>query len=102
MRRDGAALARWVDPFPKPSYLFALVAGRLVADRAAASHAFRARRAAAGLGRAGQRGQDRSRDAFAGARDPLDEERFGLELDLDRFMIVAVGDFNMGRWRTRG
>ena len=31
-----------------------------------------------------------------------DEQRFGLELDLERFMIVAVSDFNMGRWRTRG
>lgn len=99
---DGWHFARWEDPFPKPSYLFALVAAKLAAlecEEVTAS----GRRVTlqvwveeADLGRAGH--------AMASLIKAMrwDEERFGLELDLDRFMIVAVSDFNMGAMENKG
>jgi aminopeptidase N len=94
--------AVWEDPYAKPSYLFALVAGRFVA------HESTWRRAS---GRdallqvwvdPGHR--ERTAHAMASLRAALawDEARFGLELDLDRFMIVASNDFNMGAMENKG
>ncbi len=94
--------ARWEDPFPKPSYLFAVVAGRLEVTQ---------RRLNTGSGRevllqiwVEPGNQDKTGHAMQSLVRAIrwDEERFGLELDLDRFMIVAVGDFNMGAMENKG
>jgi aminopeptidase N len=99
---DGRHYAKWEDPFRKPSYLFALVAGKLGAleDKI--------------VSRSGKEKllqvwvEPHDLDKTRHAMDSLihairwDEERFGLELDLDRFMIVAVGDFNMGAMENKG
>ena len=99
---DGRHFATWEDPFPKPSYLFALVAGRLVV---------RERRIATRSGRPALLQiwvEPGNEDKTGHAMDALerairwDEARFGLELDLERFMIVAVGDFNMGAMENKG
>ncbi|MBO6899738.1 MAG: aminopeptidase N [Rhizobiaceae bacterium] len=98
----GKHYAVWHDPHPKPSYLFALVAGDLglVAD----SFTTRSGREVA-LGIYVEKGKE-TRAAFA--MDALkrsmrwDEERFGREYDLDVFNIVAVSDFNMGAMENKG
>ncbi|MDR0702021.1 MAG: aminopeptidase N [Azoarcus sp.] len=99
---DGWHYARWEDPFPKPSYLFALVAARLVALE-------REVQTASGRKALLQVWVEEGNIERAGhALDSLvkamrwDEEQFGLELDLDRFMIVAVADFNMGAMENKG
>ena len=99
---DGRHFAKWHDPFPKPSYLFALVAGDLVAreqpirTRAGRDHLLQiyVRR----------RDLDKTEHAMNSlvASIVWDEARFGLALDLDRFMIVAVGDFNLGAMENKG
>jgi aminopeptidase N len=99
---DGRHYAKWEDPFPKPSYLFALVAGNLAAIERRVS----TRSGRPVLLQVYTEKRDLSKAGYA--LDSLerslrwDEERFGLELDLDRFMIVAVGDFNMGAMENKG
>ncbi len=99
---DGRHYAKWDDPFPKPSYLFALVAGRLSwIERHARTKSGRpvllqVYTEARDLPKAGH-----ALDSLERAMR-WDERRFGLELDLDRFMIVAVGDFNMGAMENKG
>ncbi len=99
--QGGRHRAIWDDPFPKPSYLFALVAGNLakVEDR------FRTMN-----GREVQlviHVEEKDLDKCAHAMDSLkrsmrwDEERFGREYDLDVFHIVAVDDFNMGAMENK-
>jgi aminopeptidase N len=98
----GRHYAVWEDPFPKPSYLFALVAGTF--DRITDNFTTMS-------------GRDIKLDIFvdpgdAGrasyAMDALqrsmkwDEEAFGREYDLDRFMVVAVRDFNFGAMENKG
>jgi len=99
---NGRHWAEWHDPFAKPCYLFALVAGDLscVEDRfttmsgravtlrifTEAHHIHQCGHAMASLKRAMR----------------WDEQRFGLEYDLDLFMIVAVDDFNMGAMENKG
>jgi aminopeptidase N len=101
---DGAArhYAVWDDPFPKPSYLFAVVAGRL----AATERTLRTRSGREVLLQVWVEpgNEDRTGHAMQSLVEAIrwDEERFGLELDLDRFMIVAVGDFNMGAMENKG
>ncbi len=94
--------ARWVDPFPKPSYLFALVAGRLVATE----QQLRTRSGRDVLLQVWVEpgNEDKTAHAMRSLVRSIrwDEDRFGLELDLDRFMIVAVGDFNMGAMENKG
>ncbi|WP_295806218.1 aminopeptidase N [uncultured Nitratireductor sp.] len=98
----GRHFAIWHDPFPKPSYLFALVAGDLgvVTD----SFTTASGREVA-LGVYVEHGKEK-RAAYA--MDALkrsmrwDEERFGREYDLDVFNIVAVSDFNMGAMENKG
>ena len=94
--------ATWDDPFPKPSYLFALVAGRLVATE---------QRLTTMSGRevllqvwVEPGNEDRTDHAMQSLIRAIrwDETRYGLELDLDRFMIVAVSDFNMGAMENKG
>jgi aminopeptidase N len=98
----GRHFAVWHDPYPKPSYLFALVGG----DLACVEDHFRT-----------MSGRDvtlriyveHGKEARCGyAMDSLkrsmrwDEEKFGREYDLDIFMIVAVSDFNMGAMENKG
>jgi aminopeptidase N len=99
---DNRFFAEWEDPFPKPCYLFALVAGHLdvLADRfITMSGREVALRVFVDPGQA-------SRAAYA--LDSLkramkwDEDAFGREYDLDLFMIVAVRDFNFGAMENKG
>lgn len=99
---DGKHFAVWHDPFPKPSYLFALVAGAL--GKVAGSFTTMSGRKVE-LGIYVEPGKER----LAGyAMDALkrsmkwDEEAFGREYDLDVFNIVAVSDFNMGAMENKG
>ncbi len=99
---DGRHYALWEDPFRKPSYLFALVAGKLVCEE----QTIRLKSGREALLQVWV--EDGNLDKTSHAMESLirsirwDEERFGLELDLDRFMIVAVGDFNMGAMENKG
>ena len=99
---DGRHWAKWADPFKKPAYLFAVVAGKLDVLR----DSFRT---ASGrdvqLAIYVEPGKlDQCPHAMAALQKSMkwDEERFGLECDLDHYMIVAVGDFNMGAMENKG
>src|SRR5438132_7824163 len=99
---DGRHWAKWVDPHPKPSYLFALVAGDLVAFRD--EFTTRSGRVVP-LAIWVRRGdEDKCGHAMASLKKAMrwDEETFGLEYDLDVFNIVAVSDFNMGAMENKG
>jgi aminopeptidase N len=99
---NGRHWVKWSDPFPKPSYLFALVAAKL--DRL--EDAFTTR--------SGRRVQlaiyvdpgklDQCGFAMQALKRAMkwDEETFGLEVDLDQYSIVAVGDFNAGAMENKG
>jgi len=98
----GRHWAKWNDPFRKPAYLFAVVAGKLDVLR----DSFRT---ASGrdvqLAIYVEPGKlDQCPHAMAALQKSMkwDEERFGLECDLDHYMIVAVGDFNMGAMENKG
>jgi aminopeptidase N len=99
---DGRHFAKWVDPFKKPCYLFALVAGNLVAreqritTRSGSEHLLQV------FVRPGD--LDKTEHAMHSlmASVAWDEARFGLPLDLERFMIVATSDFNMGAMENKG
>ena len=99
---DGMHYAVWKDPFKKPSYLFALVAGDLK-DR---SEKFTLKNGKEVLLQiwTEERNYERSAHALESLKKAIrwDEERFGLELDLDRFMIVATDDFNFGAMENKG
>ncbi len=99
---DGRHFARWEDPFRKPSYLFALVAGNLVkiedlfttrSGRKVALEIF-----------VEERNRDKCDHAMVSLKKAMqwDEALFGLEYDLDIYMIVAVDDFNMGAMENKG
>jgi aminopeptidase N len=99
---NGRHRVTWTDPHPKPCYLFALVAGDLVAvkDR----FVTRSGRAVE-LGIWVRRGdEDRCAHAMQSLKTAMkwDEEVFGLEYDLDVFNIAAVSDFNMGAMENKG
>jgi len=99
---EGRHYAKWVDPFRKPSYLFALVAGRLVSreqrirSRSGNEHLLQV------YVRPGD--MDKTEHAMVSLMKSVvwDEARFGLSLDLERFMIVATSDFNMGAMENKG
>ena len=99
---EGRAFAAWFDPHPKPSYLFALVAG----DLAVVEDTFVTMSEHEVTLKIFVEHGNESRTAYA--MDALkrsmkwDEERFGREYDLDIFMIVAVSDFNMGAMENKG
>ena len=99
---DGRHYAKWEDPFKKPSYLFALVAARLVCQE----ETFRLADGRDALLQVWVEdgNLDKTDYAMQSLKNSIrwDEERFGLELDLDRFMIVAVSDFNMGAMENKG
>ena len=99
---NGRHWVRWHDPFKKPSYLFALVAG----DLALTEDSF--------ITLSGRKvdlqiftehhNADKTAHAMASLKRAMqwDEETFGLEYDLDIYMIVAVDDFNMGAMENKG
>ncbi len=94
--------ARWIDPHPKPSYLFALVAGDLVAVRD--RFTTRSGREVA-LAIYVRRGDEAScGHAMQALKTAMhwDEDVYGLEYDLDVFNIAAVSDFNMGAMENKG
>jgi aminopeptidase N len=99
---EGRHFATWVDPHKKPSYLFALVAGKLVCreqritSRAGKDHLLQVYVRPGDL--------DKTEHAMNSlmASVAWDEARFGLSLDLERFMIVATSDFNMGAMENKG
>ncbi|WP_310599582.1 aminopeptidase N [Desulfobulbus sp.] len=99
---DGRHYATWHDPFPKPCYLFALVAGNLVHIRD--SFTTRSSRIVDLRIYVEERNQDKCGHAMRALQKAMrwDEERFGREYDLDTFMIVAVDDFNMGAMENKG
>ncbi len=99
---DGRHEATWNDPFRKPAYLFALVAGDL--ERVEDQFVTRSGRKVkleifVNHGKA-----HRTAHAMESLKRAMkwDEERFGLEYDLDIFMIVAVDDFNFGAMENKG
>jgi aminopeptidase N len=99
---DGRHFATWHDPFPKPSYLFALVAG----DLAVLEDSFTTmtgRRVALEI-YSTSRNLPRCRHAMASLKRAFqwDEERFGLEYDLDTFMLFCADDLNMGAMENKG
>ena len=99
---DGTHWAEWHDPWPKPSYLFALVAGDLVANHSTFT-TMSGRKVDLNIWvRDGD--QDRTHHAMQALKDSMkwDEEVFGREYDLDLFNIVAVSDFNMGAMENKG
>ncbi|WP_374316264.1 aminopeptidase N [Aquabacterium sp.] len=99
---NGKHYAVWVDPHPKPCYLFALVAADLVRreqrirTRSGKDHLLQIYVRAGDL--------DKTEHAMNSliASIVWDEAKFGLSLDLERFMIVAVSDFNMGAMENKG
>jgi aminopeptidase N len=98
----GRHFAVWEDPFPKPCYLFALVAGDLVflqdefVTRSGRTIDLRIYVEA--------RNREKCDHAMVSLKKSMawDEEVFGLEYDLDTYMIVAVDDFNMGAMENKG
>ena len=99
---NGRHYAKWEDPFKKPSYLFALVAGKLVCQE----EIFMLNSGRKVLLQVWVEpgNLDKTQHAMESLKHSIrwDHERFGLELDLDRFMIVAVSDFNMGAMENKG
>ena len=99
---DGRHWVRWYDPFSKPCYLFALVAGHLqfiedrFVTRSGRTVTLRIYVEPANIGQC-DHAMYSLRQAMA-----WDEQRFGLEYDLDLYQIVAVGDFNMGAMENKG
>jgi aminopeptidase N len=98
----GRHFAKWVDPHKKPCYLFALVAGQLVCreqrivSRGGKEHLLQVYVRPGDL--------DKTEHAMNSlmASVTWDEARFNLPLDLERFMIVATSDFNMGAMENKG
>ncbi|MFA5598504.1 MAG: aminopeptidase N [Pusillimonas sp.] len=99
---DGRQQAVWEDPHPKPCYLFALVAGDF--DCREQSITTRSGRTALLQVYSDKGDYDRTAWALECLHRSVtwDESRFNLELDLDRFMIVAARDFNMGAMENKG
>jgi aminopeptidase N len=99
---DGRHFAKWVDPHRKPSYLFALVAGLLVSreqritTRGGKDHLLQVYVRPGDLDKT-----EHAMNSLMASVD-WDEKRFGLPLDLERFMIVATSDFNMGAMENKG
>src|SRR4051812_11156198 len=94
---SGPGWAKFHDPFPKPSYLFALVAANLEV----LEDEYQGKKLYVYV-------EPGKLDQAAWSMDCLkrsiawDERRFGLELDLDQYKIVAVGDFNSGAMENKG
>lgn len=98
----GLHWAKWHDPFPKPSYLFAVVAG----DLACATDEFRTMsgRLVQLLVYVEHHNADKCGHALVSLKKAMqwDEQVYGREYDLNAYMIVAVDDFNMGAMENKG
>ena len=99
---DGRHFVTWHDPYPKPSYLFALVAGDLGALEDSYT-TMSGRRVALKI-YSTPRNLPRCRHAMESLKRSFrwDEQRFGREYDLDAFMIFCADDFNMGAMENKG
>ncbi|WP_305844230.1 aminopeptidase N [Photobacterium leiognathi] len=99
---NGRHWVQWQDPFPKPSYLFALVAGDF--DVLRDNYTTMSGRNVELEIFVDKGNLDRADYAMTSLKNSMkwDEERFGLEYDLDIYMIVAVDFFNMGAMENKG
>jgi aminopeptidase N len=99
---DGRHWAEWNDPFPKPSYLFALVAGDLAVNRGTFT-TMSGREVQLGIW-VREADLDRTHHALHALKLSMawDEQAYGREYDLDVFNIVAVDDFNFGAMENKG
>ena len=99
---DGRHWAEWEDPFPKPCYLFALVAGDLKANRD--SFTTMSGRTVELAIRVREADLAKTAHAMSSLKQAMawDERVYGREYDLDLFNIVAVSDFNMGAMENKG
>jgi aminopeptidase N len=99
---DGRHWARWEDPFRKPCYLFALVAGNLVhLEDVFTTRSGREVKLRIYVQEANRKRCDHAMQSLKKAMR-WDEEVFALEYDLDVYMIVAIDDFNMGAMENKG
>lgn len=98
---NGRHFTVWEDPFRKPSYLFALVAGQLAVQED--SFITKSGRKVALRIFVQEKNLDKVAFAMSSLKKAMawDEEKFGLEYDLDLFNIVAVDDFNMGAMENK-
>jgi len=98
----GRHFARWVDPFPKPSYLFAMVAGDLACN-ADSFTTMSGRAVRLGIW-VKEADLPRTGHAMTALKNAMawDERTYGREYDLDVFNIVAVADFNFGAMENKG
>jgi aminopeptidase N len=99
---DGRHWAEWEDPFPKPSYLFALVAGDLQPNRDTFTTMSGRKVDLAIWVREGDLPKTQHAMESLKASMAWDERVYGREYDLDQFNIVAVSDFNMGAMENKG
>lgn len=99
---DGRHWVRWHDPHPKPSYLFALVAGDLYVQQDKFT-TLSGREVALRI-YVDPENKHKCNHALNSLKQAMawDEETYGREYDLDVFMIVAVNDFNMGAMENKG
>lgn len=99
---DNRHWVKWEDPFKKPSYLFALVAGKLI--KISDQYTTRSGRKVALEIFVEPGDQHKCQQALASLKRAMqwDEEHYGREYDLDVYMIVAVSDFNMGAMENKG
>ena len=99
---EGRHTVTWEDPFPKPAYLFALVAGNLLKQED--SFTTRSGREIPLHLYVEPVNKDKCEHGLASLKQSMrwDEETYGREYDLDIFMIVAVNDFNMGAMENKG
>ncbi len=99
---NGRHYAKWHDPFPKPSYLFAVVAADLVArEQRITTRAGKEHLLQVWVRRGDLEKTEHAMNSLV-ASIIWDEARFGLPLDLERFMVVGVSDFNMGAMENKG
>jgi aminopeptidase N len=98
----GRHFAEWEDPFRKPSYLFALVGGKLSCLED--SYTSASGRSITLQVYADARHLGQCAHAMKSLKQAMrwDEQRFGLECDLDQYMVVAADDFNMGAMENKG
>ncbi|MBF0444206.1 MAG: aminopeptidase N [Magnetococcales bacterium] len=99
---NGKHFATWEDPFVKPAYLFAVVAGDLICKED--SFITKSGNEVSLRIYVELQNQDKCAHALASLKKAMawDEKRYGLEYDLDIYMIVAVDDFNMGAMENKG
>lgn len=99
---NGRHFAVWEDPFPKPCYLFALVAGSLA--KASDTYTTLSGRKVLLEIYVEPHDLDKCAHALTSLKQAMawDEQKYGREYDLDRYMIVAVSHFNMGAMENKG